>query len=138
MSSISDFSIIFMKKVQFQPLIIAITMVVFTMFGCVSDPKPTPPPTPPKSMVKVPAFDADLAFENVKKQVEFGPRVTNSVGHGACKTWLVETLEGYASNVIQQNFVATAYTRTDLNGTCLLYTSPSPRDQRGSRMPSSA
>ena len=25
-----------------------------------------------------------------------------------------------------------------LNGTCLLYTSPSPRDQRGSRMPSSA
>ena len=25
-----------------------------------------------------------------------------------------------------------------LNGNCLLYTSPSPRDQRGSRMPSSA
>ena len=30
--------------------------------------------------------------------------------------------------------------RTDAQGnnTCLLYTSPSPRDQRGSRMPSSA
>ena len=26
----------------------------------------------------------------------------------------------------------------DLPGVCLLYTSPSPRDQRGSRMPSSA
>ena len=26
----------------------------------------------------------------------------------------------------------------DLDGACLLYTSPSPRDQRGSRMPSSA
>ena len=26
----------------------------------------------------------------------------------------------------------------DFRGTCLLYTSPSPRDQRGSRMPSSA
>ena len=25
-----------------------------------------------------------------------------------------------------------------IHGTCLLYTSPSPRDQRGSRMPSSA
>ena len=25
-----------------------------------------------------------------------------------------------------------------MNGVCLLYTSPSPRDQRGSRMPSSA
>ena len=27
---------------------------------------------------------------------------------------------------------------TELNPGCLLYTSPSPRDQRGSRMPSSA
>ena len=27
---------------------------------------------------------------------------------------------------------------SDLYGRCLLYTSPSPRDQRGSRMPSSA
>ena len=27
---------------------------------------------------------------------------------------------------------------THMYGTCLLYTSPSPRDQRGSRMPSSA
>ena len=26
---------------------------------------------------------------------------------------------------------------SDLNAVCLLYTSPSPRDQRGSRMPSS-
>ena len=26
----------------------------------------------------------------------------------------------------------------EVNGHCLLYTSPSPRDQRGSRMPSSA
>ena len=27
---------------------------------------------------------------------------------------------------------------TSVSGICLLYTSPSPRDQRGSRMPSSA
>ena len=30
------------------------------------------------------------------------------------------------------------YEDLGLLGTCLLYTSPSPRDQRGSRMPSSA
>ena len=28
--------------------------------------------------------------------------------------------------------------KSKVTGTCLLYTSPSPRDQRGSRMPSSA
>ena len=31
-----------------------------------------------------------------------------------------------------------AFFATDVNGTCLLYTSPSPRDKRQSRMPSSA
>ena len=33
---------------------------------------------------------------------------------------------------------ALLYRRSDEDNTCLLYTSPSPRDQRGSRMPSSA
>ena len=33
---------------------------------------------------------------------------------------------------------AAAAQRRAINKTCLLYTSPSPRDQRGSRMPSSA
>ena len=37
-------------------------------------------------------------------------------------------LEGYSWTVLLQN----------IYNTCLLYTSPSPRDQRGSRMPSSA
>ena len=35
-----------------------------------------------------------------------------------------------------EGFDFSAEARTE--GTCLLYTSPSPRDQRGSRMPSSA
>ena len=38
------------------------------------------------------------------------------------------------ANVAQQRRVKTF----DIDATCLLYTSPSPRDQRGSRMPSSA
>ena len=33
---------------------------------------------------------------------------------------------------------ANEVTKAAERGTCLLYTSPSPRDQRGSRMPSSA
>ena len=34
--------------------------------------------------------------------------------------------------------VAVKLMSAEIVGTCLLYTSPSPRDQRGSRMPSSA
>ena len=38
------------------------------------------------------------------------------------------------------SFIETDFGRLDVlvNNACLLYTSPSPRDQRGSRMPSSA
>ena len=36
------------------------------------------------------------------------------------------------------SYVHELFVRADLRGTCLLYTSPSPRDKRQSRMPSSA
>ena len=43
------------------------------------------------------------------------------------------TIPGVPQKNIDPTFIASVFT-----GTCLLYTSPSPRDQRGSRMPSSA
>ena len=39
---------------------------------------------------------------------------------------------------INDEFLVRSIRRGDNNTSCLLYTSPSPRDQRGSRMPSSA
>ena len=41
-------------------------------------------------------------------------------------------------NLVFQHYDATANNNAGAYITCLLYTSPSPRDQRGSRMPSSA
>ena len=40
---------------------------------------------------------------------------------------------GHTARVMERG-----YQQVKVEGTCLLYTSPSPRDQRGSRMPSSA
>ena len=49
---------------------------------------------------------------------------------------------GRIGRALAQGEIAKLVVRYDPNGslvtTCLLYTSPSPRDQRGSRMPSSA
>ena len=42
------------------------------------------------------------------------------------------------SGLVDQFVEEEVYYREALNYNCLLYTSPSPRDQRGSRMPSSA
>ena len=46
------------------------------------------------------------------------------------------SLDGVDVALIKTN--ATNYFELKQFSTCLLYTSPSPRDQRGSRMPSSA
>ena len=43
-----------------------------------------------------------------------------------------------AVEVVKSERITPHLLRITLGGDCLLYTSPSPRDQRGSRMPSSA
>ena len=44
----------------------------------------------------------------------------------------------HSNNEVVESDVVGVATAQMLISTCLLYTSPSPRDQRGSRMPSSA
>ena len=50
----------------------------------------------------------------------------------------IPKLNDSPSPSIESNEMAKTETEVDDLGDCLLYTSPSPRDQRGSRMPSSA
>ena len=47
-------------------------------------------------------------------------------------------LDMAGTTVLDDGVVETAFQRAAERTGCLLYTSPSPRDQRGSRMPSSA
>ena len=46
--------------------------------------------------------------------------------------------KGKKVNFRKRDYVIEDLAEYDFSDTCLLYTSPSPRDQRGSRMPSSA
>ena len=61
---------------------------------------------------------------------------------GAGKTQLIEKVVKRLAKKMSIGVITNdIYTKEDekiLVNTCLLYTSPSPRDQRGSRMPSSA
>jgi Zn-dependent M28 family amino/carboxypeptidase len=76
--------------------------------------------TPPKKEVKVPKFDRDSSYVFVEKQVSFGPRVTNTAEHTACKDWLISKFKSYGAEVIEQDFKATAYTGTVLNATNII------------------
>ena len=42
--------------------------------------------------IQAPQFDADSAYQYVKEQVDFGPRVPNSKGHVACGNYLAGQL----------------------------------------------
>ena len=66
-------------------------------------------------LVNSPAFNADSAFQFVKKQVDFGPRVPNTAAHKLCGDYLVNTLKKYSLEVIEQDFVATTYDGKKLN-----------------------
>ncbi len=89
---------------------------MFKGCGAATDTPPTPAATP-KPLVQAPEFAADTAFAAVAKQVSFGPRVTNSAPHKACKTWLIKQFKSYGAEIIEQNFTAKRYDGVVLNGT---------------------
>lgn len=56
----------------------------------------------------VPSFDADSAYQYVKKQVDFGPRIPGTPAHEACAGWLTSKLKSFADSVtIQRTSVST-------------------------------
>ncbi|HEU4754259.1 MAG TPA: hypothetical protein VFU47_14210, partial [Armatimonadota bacterium] len=54
-----------------------------------------------------PAFDRDLAFKHLERQVAFGPRVPNLPSHDQCRDYLVDTLKPLADSVERQDFTQT-------------------------------
>ena len=77
-------------------------------------------------------------------QVGLNNRVLKNLSQSSSKA-AVDLLGMRLSTTIKDNFVEILITETEAYGrkntdpmSCLLYTSPSPRDKRQSRMPSSA
>jgi hypothetical protein len=64
--------------------------------------------------VKVPDFCADSAYESVKIQLAFGPRVPNTPAHEKCAAYLVGKMKSYTDHVIVQAGQVYAYNKTAL------------------------
>src|SRR5207247_4255214 len=56
---------------------------------------------------KHPDFDGNRAYQLLKQQVAFGPRVPGTKGHVACRDFLVKTLKECSSDVTLQEFTQT-------------------------------
>ena len=98
----------------------AVLIFVFCFSSSCQEDKPNTTPPPPNKEVKVPKFDRDSSYTFVEQQVNFGPRVTNTAEHTACKDWLVSKFKSYGATVIEQDFEDKAYTGTVLKATNII------------------
>jgi hypothetical protein len=76
--------------------------------------QPSKPVNKDSVTVVVPEFNADTAFNYVKEQVDFGPRVNNTAPHEKCAAFLSDELQKYCDTVIVQKGVVTAYNGASL------------------------
>jgi hypothetical protein len=68
-----------------------------------------------KPSVKIPDFNSDTAYESVRAQLAFGPRVPNTPAHTKCASYLINKLKSYTPDVIVQKGTIRAYNDTPLN-----------------------
>lgn len=87
-------------------------LLLFACFACNSSNRKTSTET--KAVVKAPEFDADSAYQYVKAQVDFGPRVPNSKEHIACGEYIANKLTEHGAEVINQYADLTAYDGTSV------------------------
>lgn len=99
-------------------LVYLISLVLFFQFSsCDQDTKKkTEKEKDTKTVIQVPTFNADSAFQFVAEQVAFGPRVPNTPAHQEAAIYLKNTLLKYTPNVVVQEFQQRAYDGTVLNG----------------------
>lgn len=72
-------------------------------------------PVPTASMPsQAEAFVADSAFNNVARQLDFGPRIPGSPGHEACGRWLADELRRHGAEVSLQEVSLKAFDGTPL------------------------
>jgi glutaminyl-peptide cyclotransferase len=69
-----------------------------------------------KNTTPAPSFNADSAFNYVKAQTDFGPRIPNSTSQAKCADWLSTTMKQFADTVIVQSFQSRGFDGKTLNG----------------------
>ena len=95
-----------------------ISLVIFSMTSCDNkqNSKPAAQPAPQVKQVVIPDFNADSAYNYVKKQLDFGPRVPGSVAHKQCAEWFVDFFSDKADTVYVQDFRTRLYDGRGIDG----------------------
>ena len=106
------------KLVNMLKKLFLISLVLLSMTSCDNkqNSKPAAQPAPQVKQVVIPDFNADSAYNYVKKQLDFGPRVPGSVAHKQCADWFVNFFSDKADTVYVQDFRTRLYDGRGIDG----------------------
>lgn len=101
------------KSIKVIKKLLPICCLLF-LFSCKND-NPAPISKQPSfELAEAPIFNADSAYQFIQTQVDFGPRVPNTLAHQQTASWLIEQLNIYADTLIVQEATLTAFDGTPL------------------------
>ena len=106
------------KLVNMLKKLFLISLVLFSMTSCDNkqNSKPVAQPAPQVKQVVIPDFNADSAYNYVKKQLDFGPRVPESQAHKQCAEWFIKFFNEKADTVYVQDFRTRLYDGRGIDG----------------------
>ena len=87
----------------------------FFIFGCNEKPKTKKQKKSSFTLVQMPVVNADSVYGFVQKQVDFGPRVPNSIAHEKCADWMVSNFKRFGLEVQEQKGVQLAHDGENLS-----------------------
>jgi len=90
-------------------------IILVALNGCKSDNKSKTVADAPLE-INFPSFNKDSAFQYVRQQIMFGPRIPNTPAHQKCADWFIEKFKSFGIEVIDQKFQVKAFDGTLLNG----------------------
>ena len=67
-----------------------------------------------KVFVKAPEFNSDSSYQYLVNQVEFGPRVPNTMPHRQTADYLIRSLKNFGAGVVEQDFEENSFDGTKL------------------------
>lgn len=101
-----------MKKNYFA---LSSAILLFACASCgISNNKSASQQTEETTVVKAPDFDADSAYNYVKAQVDFGPRMPNTKKHAECGDYIAQKLAATGAKITNQYADVIAYDGTVL------------------------
>ncbi len=89
--------------------IISICLSIVFVDACKTSTKVENTETPTINTSFAKEFNADSAYFYIQKQVDFGPRIPNTIAHEKCGDFMVNTLKKYGFEVIEQRFNPKTY-----------------------------